>query len=52
MRPKTLNCGINIKLDEITTIKINPGPGTYEKVDTLTKDGKVFVAKYRYYGAT
>ena len=46
MRPQTNNP------DDQVSFKSNPGPGAYEKVDTLTKDGKVFVSKFRYYGAT
>ena len=34
MRPKTLNPSKIIILDEMTTIKINPGPGAYEKIET------------------
>ncbi len=30
MRPKTLNPGIIIILDEFTTVLKNPGPGQYE----------------------
>ena len=36
MRPKTLNPSKIIILDEMTTIKINPGPGAYEKIETIT----------------
>jgi hypothetical protein len=36
MRPKTANPGKNyINLDEFTTVKINPGPGAYEKYETV-----------------
>jgi hypothetical protein len=40
MRPKTLNPGLNLIKAEITTIKINPGPGQYEKIETINKIGK------------
>ena len=51
MRPKTLNPGNSIYLDEMTTIKINPGPGAYEKVETITKNGKYMISKYANSGA-
>jgi hypothetical protein len=52
MRPKTLNPSKIIILDEMTTIKINPGPGAYEKIETITKNGKLFVSKHKSSGAT
>jgi hypothetical protein len=52
MRPRTLNPSNYINLDEQTTIKINPGPGAYEKVETMTKNGKCFISKHKNSGAT
>jgi hypothetical protein len=52
MRPKTLNPGNSNYLDEMTTIKINPGPGAYEKEETITKTGKLFMSKHKSSGAT
>ena len=46
MRPRTLNPA------EQTTIKINPGPGNYEKIETITKVGKNFISKHRSSGCT
>jgi hypothetical protein len=46
MRMKTQNEREN------TTAKINPGPGQYEKVETIKKDGKIFVSKFRSSGCT
>jgi hypothetical protein len=36
----------------MTTIKINPGPGQYEKIETIHKIGKIYISKYRSSGAT
>ena len=36
----------------MTSIKINPGPGAYEKIETITKTGIVFLSKHKSSGAT
>lgn len=46
MRPKTTNPGIIFIEDEFTTALKNPGPGQYEKYETIDKKGKYFVSKY------
>ena len=37
MRPKTTNPGIIFIEDEFTTALKNPGPGQYEKYETIDK---------------
>lgn len=53
MRPKTANPGnLYLLIDEITTIKKNPGPGAYENYETIKDKGNLFVSKYKSSGAT
>jgi len=52
MRMKTLNPGFSIKIDELTSITINPGPGTYEFKETITKTGKLYISKHKSSGCT
>ena len=40
MRPKTVNP------EEYTSVMKNPGPGKYEKYETIDSKGKYFVSKY------
>jgi hypothetical protein len=51
MRPKTVNPGPFLTSDEFTTAKKNPGPGQYEKYETITPKGKHFVSKFESSGA-
>lgn len=39
-------------LDEYTTSLKSPGPGTYEKYETVDKKGKLFLSKFRSSGCT
>ena len=36
----------------MTTVKINPGPGAYEKIETITKTGQIYLSKHKSSGAT
>ena len=45
MRPRTVNP------EEYTTAVKNPGPGKYEKYETIDNMGKYFVSKYNNSGA-
>lgn len=44
MRPMT-DTGFLSKLN-----KVAPGPGTYEKLDSMSKDGKFPTSKFKTYG--
>lgn len=51
MRPNTVNPGNPFILEEYTTATKNPGPGQYEKLETIDTKGKYFVSKYQNSGA-
>lgn len=42
---------IFIILEEYNSAIKNPGPGAYEKVETITKNGKYMISKYANSGA-
>jgi hypothetical protein len=38
--------------DGKTTFLDSPGPGTYQQCETIKKDGKYYISKYKSSGAT
>ena len=52
MRPKTANPSFVIIKVSFTTAEKNPGPGQYDKYETVHPTGKLYLSKYQSSGAT
>lgn len=51
MRPKTANPSKYFISDAISTADKNPGPGQYDKYETVQPTGKIYLSKYKSSGA-